>query len=48
MLNNVTEEQKAILKMIDQMTSMHDTNKSVVRAMDFLKECIENRMERTE
>lgn len=40
----VLSEQKKFIEMINQMKDMHEVNKSVVRALDFLEECVLNRM----
>ena len=44
MNEEVIQEQKFFLSLIDQMKEIHESNKSVTSTLDFLKDCVENRM----
>lgn len=44
MNDDVLEEQKYFLTIINQLKEMHAENSSVVRSLDFLADCVHNRM----
>ena len=48
MNEEIVQEQKFFLSLIDQMKEIHTDNKSVVSTLDFLKDCVENRMVATD
>lgn len=39
----INKELDSVNELIEQMKAMHETNKSVVSAMEFLSDCIDNK-----
>lgn len=42
--NEVTQEQEYVLTILNQMKEMHKDNKSVQSTLEFIEDCIRNRM----
>lgn len=47
-MDEVLEEQKYVIQIIAQMKEIHRENKSVVSTLEFLEDCVSNRMVETD